>query len=51
MIAVSVLLDNLLGTSTEVAVLNGLISFTTFELVLTGFKKSLIPKFDFKTNF
>ena len=40
-ISVSVLLNNLLGTSTEVFVSTELVSFATFELVLTGSKKQI----------
>ena len=41
----TVLLDHLLGTSTEVNVLTGLVSFATFELVLTGLTMLLILYF------
>ena len=38
-ISVSAVPENLLRTSAEVVVSTGLVTFATFELVLTGFKK------------
>ena len=49
-ISVSVLLEDFLGTSTKVVVSIGLVSFATFELVLTGLKKFLIPVLAFSST-
>ena len=40
-ISVSAVPENLLRTSAEVVVSTGLVTFATFELVLTGFKNFL----------